>query len=70
MSTTLRIVSAPSAAPPTTARARPDPRREHEQERDAEEPLDRDAQQRGRGELVELAREGQSEVDEQERDRT
>ena len=33
----------------------PDPRREHEQERDAEEQLDRDAHQRGGGELVELA---------------
>ena len=69
MSTTLRIVSAPSAAPPTTARTRPIARREHEQERDAEEPLDRDAHQRGRRELVELSREGESEVDEQERDR-
>ena len=59
MSNTLKMVSTPSTAPPTAAATRRIRGGSSEQERDAEEQLDRDAHQGERRELVELAREGE-----------
>ena len=69
MSSTLRIVSRPRATPPTAAAACRIRGGSTSRTRDAEEQLDRDAHQRGGGELVDLAGKGQGEVDDQERDR-
>ena len=70
MSNTLKIGQHAQYSAADGSRKAPDPRREQEQERDAEEQLDRDSHQGEGGELVELARQGDGDVHEQERGHT